>query len=975
MKSWLVIGLGVGCLGWLLAPSPFDSCEVELAAGDRQQAAQCFYTTAKEASLWGEAARRLDLHLRTEDDPWLTLAQAKILWRIDSRWEEIGPLCRRAAHMLASRGDATGQVDALGLLARWLRSSEQLEESAAVIAAMVRVAEASGDPAILVRAGIEEASHLRSSGSLSRAAAVLDDIETDAATLGWRRAWLSARYRISYELGRFDDTLALIDELFALLEAEGDPAVTTRLNGIKVMLALEPPSEAFEEEIRQRLQEVLELAVASDDGVSTAEASFLLGRLEGGAEGRVHLERCIASEKVLGLTTIQIRCRAALAAQLAAVEGERDDQLLAPALDVLTTRDNAWRAIYLGNELKEALWTLRPRQEVMAIMAKLLADIETLRAEQAPGAERAELMSVWSEIHYWLSGHLLASYLEAPERHTLRQAFDLMELLRARLLREEVGHAQGSAPPDTQRSASLSPVSLAPISLDALEASVGVDEALLIFQTAPDVDLYSQFAGGSWVWVVTRGATKVIRIPAESLRTSLEMLLDQEDPSQDVGLLTLLGRQLLGEARAALPPQVERLVLVPDGPLHRLPFALLRDGSSTSPLVERFTISVAPSATLWHHWRQHPGAGSGGPALVFADPLLAAASGGRGERSVALEQLPHARPEALAVRRHLQGSRLLVGANATEQLLKSLDLGPYDVLHFAAHAVVGSGGSEDAAVVLAAEGSEDGALTPAEIVRLDLRGKLVVLSTCDSHRGRLLRGEGVMSLARAFFAAGASTVVATLGRLPDAGAAVLFERFYSHLAAGGSVAEALTAAQREARRKGLPAAAWAQPVVLGNGDLVPFPAASPLLASTPFLQGDHERARSNGTHAAQRLHAPGQDSALGHRGEVSGRDAIAFGLQASHIGDDDQALLAHPRQPQVVANIRALGPTPAQLEAIAGQGVLGEQGDDLVAAAAVARPRIVRWNDEPQTEGNGQHGGCRHHTAPWAPGSASGGGC
>jgi hypothetical protein len=80
-----------------------------------------------------------------------------------------------------------------------------------------------------------------------------------------------------------------------------------------------------------------------------------------------------------------------------------------------------------------------------------------------------------------------------------------------------------------------------------------------------------------------------------------------------------------------------------------------------------------------------------------------------------------------------------------------------------------------------------------------------------------------MSLARAFFQAGAHTVVASLWRLRDDEAADFFDRFYRQLGRGRSVAAALQGSQRELITEGAPAAAWAGIVVLGDGELVPLP--------------------------------------------------------------------------------------------------------------------------------------------------------
>ena len=81
-----------------------------------------------------------------------------------------------------------------------------------------------------------------------------------------------------------------------------------------------------------------------------------------------------------------------------------------------------------------------------------------------------------------------------------------------------------------------------------------------------------------------------------------------------------------------------------------------------------------------------------------------------------------------------------------------------------------------------------------------------------------------MSLARPFFLAGASTVVGSLWPLRDRAAAELFDRFYSHLAEGISVASAMSETRRDLVRMGASERVWAGIVVLGDGDRVPFPA-------------------------------------------------------------------------------------------------------------------------------------------------------
>jgi hypothetical protein len=193
-----------------------------------------------------------------------------------------------------------------------------------------------------------------------------------------------------------------------------------------------------------------------------------------------------------------------------------------------------------------------------------------------------------------------------------------------------------------------------------------------------------------------------------------------------------------------------------------------------------------------------------------------------------LGRLPYARRESRAIQRHVAGVEALVGANASEQALKARDLGDYDIVHFAAHAVGDEAHPERSAVLLApGDASEDGLLQPREIEALDLAGRVVVLSACDTATGIVLSGEGVLSLARAFFEAGAHAVIGSRWPLRDADAAALFDTFYRHLGEGASLSEALKAAGDEARAAGRPAAAWAGLVLLGNGDLRPFAGGQP----------------------------------------------------------------------------------------------------------------------------------------------------
>ena len=138
-----------------------------------------------------------------------------------------------------------------------------------------------------------------------------------------------------------------------------------------------------------------------------------------------------------------------------------------------------------------------------------------------------------------------------------------------------------------------------------------------------------------------------------------------------------------------------------------------------------------------------------------------------------------------------------------------------DVVHLATHGVPDG-------VLLGAARLEDGKLSMGEVQSLELRARLVVLSECDSFRGKLSSSDGVIGITRAFVAAGAPTLVASLWKVDDAATRELMGRFYARLLEGGAVGDATAAMQgamvsmiREQGRRQWRVLEWAAFVVYG----------------------------------------------------------------------------------------------------------------------------------------------------------------
>ena len=170
---------------------------------------------------------------------------------------------------------------------------------------------------------------------------------------------------------------------------------------------------------------------------------------------------------------------------------------------------------------------------------------------------------------------------------------------------------------------------------------------------------------------------------------------------------------------------------------------------------------------------------------------------------------------------------LFFGEAATEENVKSPDrLSAYRLIHFSTHGYVNEERPRFSGLVLslpanaastrAGKQSEDGLLAAYEIFNLKLKADLVVLSACETGLGKEIKGEGLMSLTRAFMYAGAPSVMVSLWNVNDETAADLMIRFYRHLQSGKTKSEALRQAQLETiRDNGFPFF-WAPFVLIGK---------------------------------------------------------------------------------------------------------------------------------------------------------------
>jgi CHAT domain-containing protein/tetratricopeptide (TPR) repeat protein len=369
-----------------------------------------------------------------------------------------------------------------------------------------------------------------------------------------------------------------------------------------------------------------------------------------------------------------------------------------------------------------------------------------------------------------------------------------------------------------------------PASLRTVRGALREDEVLLEYVLADPT---------SYCLVITSRAANLVRLASrKEIESGITRHLTEvkaKASAKESG--RLLYRLLLAPIQELR--EKTRLVVVPDGAVHGLSLDSLVDEAGRYA-VESHAISYAPSGTALQLLRTRSQRAETGPlGLVIGGvdyqhekDLAAQTSDAKATpeavrgiaelRRSALSRIPHTEDEVKAVAA-IGGAdwTTLMGAGATESRLKALPLERYSILHFATHGISDVDYPDRAALVLGWEpgATDEGLLQAREISGLNLNAELVVLSSCDTGEGRLNGQEGVASMARAFLAAGARSVVASQWAADDTSTLAVMSSFYQALQSVGDRAAALRHAKQEIVKRFGPNAApyyWAGFVLVGE---------------------------------------------------------------------------------------------------------------------------------------------------------------
>jgi CHAT domain-containing protein len=263
--------------------------------------------------------------------------------------------------------------------------------------------------------------------------------------------------------------------------------------------------------------------------------------------------------------------------------------------------------------------------------------------------------------------------------------------------------------------------------------------------------------------------TKSFLADIDSFKTTLQNTTAEYRYNSDTVSMKLY-RALIAPFQPGLST-INRLIIIPDDELHYLPFEALQN-ENKKYLVEQYSVQYNYSTTLlgkdFSKGKKHT-------TLAFAPFAYRSYTDSSG---YLLNSLPASKDEVST----LQGKVFMDTSATKNNFLVSAN--HYNIIHLATHASVNNR-DPSGSFISFYPGTQDYKLFSQEIYNLHLDSTdLVVLSACETGTGQLIRGEGLMSLSRAFAYAGCPNIITSLWKAEDKATAFLVQRLYTHMGNG-----------------------------------------------------------------------------------------------------------------------------------------------------------------------------------------------
>lgn len=529
----------------------------------------------------------------------------------------------------------------------------------------------------------------------------------------------------------------------------------------------------------------------------------------------------------------------------------------------INAREELWNA---QERIGRSLRALGRPEEARQSFLSAIGTIESLRQEVA-GGEQQQQSFLENRLSPWLGMiDLLVSqkkYTEAltfAEQSKARVLLDTLQAGRATLreslseqerqteeekrielvsLNSQLTNELGREKNDSERVAKLKEnIGKARLEFEALETGLYLahpelkihrGEAPIIGAQELDT-LLPDAASALLEYVVAEGATYLFAVTktpgkAECKVQVYTLQIKRDDLARQIEGFRqqLAGRDLGFRASAAKlytlllkPAETQlrgkrNLIIAPDATLWDLPFQALISNANRF-LIEDTSIAYAPSLTalreMMKRRENHSGTSTSTTLLALGNPLLSKAAINRAtltRRDEHLDPLPEAEQEVEALRR-LYGnarSKVYIGAEAREDYVKS-EASQARILHFAAHGSLNNVSPMYSHLALAPGGAkEDGLLEAWELMRLNLKADLAVLSACETALGRIGAGEGMIGFSWAMFIAGVPSIVVSQWKVESASTRDLMVSFHRNLISPPGAGKALRTKSEALRQAAL----------------------------------------------------------------------------------------------------------------------------------------------------------------------------
>jgi CHAT domain-containing protein len=297
------------------------------------------------------------------------------------------------------------------------------------------------------------------------------------------------------------------------------------------------------------------------------------------------------------------------------------------------------------------------------------------------------------------------------------------------------------------------------VAIGTIQARLGTDETLLEFYAA----------GEQWyAFVLKRDGVRVTALDGAGLETGVMDFRERLTRAGSDAYLApakALYRQLIAPVAGQIT--TPKLIVVPHGVLHYLPFGALHTGKDF--LVERYRIRVLPNASILGILKDR-GRNGKQAALILGNPDL---------KDPAYD-LKYAEEEARLLGRIIPQATILTRGEARASVIRERG-DQYRILHFAAHGLFDSENPLDSTLLLAGNGLQQGRLRAGDLYRLRLNSDLITLSACETALSAISRGDDVIGFTRGFLYAGARSIVSSLWKVDDRATRDLMVGFYERI--------------------------------------------------------------------------------------------------------------------------------------------------------------------------------------------------